>query len=210
MATDGNTQEEQTLRARTSKLDSNDHTSNVEDGGCKTIKRPKNLKSFLLKKSVKFFSLLFVAGLTASVLFEMITGYNRLYVYHLVGLLVASIATYYKIRLMINPDYKPYFDCGCDPDSIMGGIMVTLDHKKSALLFNVPNTIFGVGFYSLMIVLQFYGLNWVSLVFNLASCTGSLYLWYTMINEVKAVCIICTTIHAVNFLTLMALALLLV
>jgi len=198
------------LRKRSSKIEGN---AEVDGPFCPVKPRPK--KGALFVKSLKFFSFVFFAGLFTSIVFEMITGANQVYVYYLIGLAVSTLATYYKVRVWMDPSYQPDCDCpqptapeGFIPskDDMMKGVFSVLGHKKSALLFNVPNTVFGIMFYSFMILITYYQVYMFgTFLLTLVSCSGSLYLWYTMINEVKAVCVICSTIHAINFLTLLAL-----
>jgi uncharacterized membrane protein len=113
--------------------------------------------------------------------------------------------------MFINPNYHPSCDCG--EETTLDGVFTVLKHKKSAIFMGVPNTVMGMFFYTFMITINAYGgvfvgysiVYLITLLSTLASCVGSLYLWYTMICEVKSVCVICSTIHAVSFLTLVAL-----
>lgn len=181
------------------------------DKVCLMKQQETTLSLFL--KSLKFFTFVFVVGGLMSLLMETITGINRIYLYFVMGLSVSMLATYYKFRVWYDPSYKP--DCDCanpEPASLiptkedmMDGIFNVLSHKKSAMFLNIPNTVFGILFYSFMIVINAYQLSYVypiTYFFTVVSCTGSLYLWYTMICEIGSVCVICSSIHAISFLTL--------
>jgi uncharacterized membrane protein len=176
---------------------------------CTIRKRDTSLSLFL--KSLKFFSFVFIFGGLLSLLMETLTGINKIYIYFLIGLIVSLQATYYKFRVWIDPNYRP--DCNCvEPESIipskqdmMDGIFNVLGHKKSAIMFNIPNTVFGILFYCFMIFInigQIYQVDAITFFLTCVSCLGSLYLWYTMIYEVKSICVICSSIHAISFLTL--------
>lgn len=142
---------------------------------------------------------------------ESILGVDRMYFYFLVGFLVASLASYFKLRVFLNPNY--HSGCGCGEESTLDGVFTVSKHKKSAIFMGIPNTVMGMLFYTFMVMLNVFGTVYVTssvvylttLLFTVVSCVGSLYLWYTMIHEVRSVYIICSTIHAVSFLTLVSL-----
>lgn len=117
-----------------------------------------------------------------------------------VGLLGSSIATYFKIRILLNPEYRS--SCGCD-DNAMNGVLTVLSHKKSNILFGIPNTMIGVCAYVFMILMNvYYPVNAINLMFAVTTTIVSAYLWFTMIYEVKSFCVICSTIHAISVLFL--------
>jgi len=200
------------LRTRASKLQKPNSAEPVDSQECARKKKASTLSLFL--KSLKFFTVVAIGALLISMIFNVITGASNVYVYFLIGLAVSIQATYYKFRVWMNPSYKP--DCDCaqlehfipSKRDMMNGVFTVLDHKKSALLFNVPNTVFRILFYAFMIFInykQIYLFAPLTLLLTLISCSGSIYLWYTMIVEVGSVCVLCSTIHAINFLTLSAL-----
>jgi uncharacterized membrane protein len=180
--------------------------NNEEKTICKL--RKKQSISELFIKSLKFFLLINIGVLTTSYLSEFVLGINKFYIYCLIGLYCSAQATYYKFRMFIDPKYKP--DCNCYEgdvsftDDAMNGILTVLEHKKGTLLFNIPNSVFGILFYLSMIVMM--GMNsyycfLIIKILNVTSCIGSIFLWYTMVTEVKSICILCTTIHCINFLS---------
>lgn len=174
--------------------------------------RKKESKMNLLKKSGKFFTFMLVAGYLLSVITENLFDIDRIYFYFFVGLVVSSVASYFKLRVWLNPEYHTGCNCAdSKPESMLDGVFTVLSHKKSALLLNIPNTVFGILSYLSMILLNkyedFFGENnvyFATLFFAVSSTIGSLYLWFTMVNEVRSVCVICSTIHAMSFLILFA------
>lgn len=171
------------------------------------------MKLFL--KSLKFFTFVFVVVGLSSIVMEAVTGINKIYLYFLVGLAVSLQATYYKFRIWMDPTY--HTDCGCvQPEStsiipskedMTNGVFAVLGHKKSALLLGVPNTVFGILFYCFMILINAYHLPYayaITFFLTIISCIGSLYLWGTMIITISAVCVLCSTIHSISFLTLLS------
>lgn len=137
----------------------------------------------------------------------------------IVGFIVSVIATYYKYKVWADPHYKTKF-CNCEESNrptIMHGILTVLDHKKGSLLFNIPNSVFGILFYGAMFGIHMIDVTeiidsvaidheihyFVNILFVL-SFFGSMYLWKTMIFTIGWICILCMTIHAVNFLNLIS------
>lgn len=177
------------------------------------LRRKKPTKTDLFLKSLKFFCFVFVVAGTASRIMQYLFGVNKIFLYFLIGLGVSILATYYKFMVWLNPNFRPNCDCA-QPETfvpskqdMMDGVFTVLDHKKSALLFDVPNTVWGVLFYMFMIfinILNFPGVYSLTILSTLISCIGSVYLWYTMVCEVNSVCVICSTIHAISFLTLVS------
>lgn len=164
----------------------------------------KQSKKALFLKSSKFVGLASLICYVIASFVEMTLGLQKMYLYFFVGLCVATYASYLKIMMNTDPNFSS--SCGCNPDDLFGNVLKVLSHKKSALLFNIPNTFFGVMYYSSLITLNtLYPSQFVTLVtfmMSIFSCVGSMYLWYVMVNEVRSVCVLCSTIHAVSLLTL--------
>lgn len=175
---------------------------------CKLRKRPNIYELFF--KSLKFFVMINAVVLTIANLLKYTMGINPIMIFFMIGNYCAVQATYYKLRMSENPNYKP--DCGCYDDSqkepsfaddAMNGILTVLEHKKGTLFFNVPNSVFGIIFYTYLMLLTLFNIGLAIVkVLIVVSCLGSLFLWYIMVTEVKSICILCTTIHTVNFLSL--------
>lgn len=176
------------------------------DGTDKTvckIARKKTVAELFLT-SLKFFTIITAIILTTTIVVKYFLDVNPLYLLFVIGVLCSTIATYYKIRMALNPDFKP--NCNCyDNQSFMAetmnGVLTVLEHKRAKLLFNIPNSVYGIVFYGFMIVALYWDWRLMIKYLNIFSVIGSCVLWYIMITEVKNICALCTTIHAVNFLT---------
>jgi len=131
--------------------------------------------------------------------------------HYMIGLLGSCQATYYKYRVWADPEYKSkYCDCAGSnsyQESTMKGILTVLDHKKGSMIFNIPNSCFGILYYMFMFGITVMMLTdiWIVYLFvnavTVVSFIGSIFLWYTMIKDVRSICVICMTIHSVNFLS---------
>lgn len=169
---------------------------------CK-IRRKRSVGE-LFFKSLKFFTIIIVSLLSITAMIKYFLGINPLYTLFLVGMLCSLIATYYKIMITLDPNFKPACDCYDNQsftEETMNGILNLLEHKRSTMLFNIPNSVYGIVFYGFMIVALYRDWCLVIKYLNIFSIIGSCGLWYIMITEVKNICALCTTIHAVNFLT---------
>ena len=83
-------------------------------------------------------------------------------------------------------------------------VLNVLDHKYGSMVFNVPNSVWGIFYYLFMFYIHNNDFPEGELIFNnlnLISCIGGMYLWYLMIFKIKSVCALCMTVHASNFLT---------
>jgi len=223
------TQEEQYTNTRRRNITDIETTKETIDFGssipvqkCALRKKATTLELFL--KSIIFFSAVFITAGVLSLLMQYFLGINKIFLFFLIGLYVSALATYYKFMVWLNPDYHPSCDCASSANGdtqsnsfipslaqsqdMMDGIFTVLGHKKSALLFNVPNTVWGILFYLFMIFINLINLPGtftLTMLATIASCIGSVYLWYTMVCEVRSICVICSSIHAVSFLTLFSL-----
>lgn len=192
------------------------NTSGATTGGtdqdapmtCKLAK--KQTTSELITESVREFVTI-STGVAVLAMVLAFFGLEKLYIYYAIGLYCSSLATYYKYKVWVDPSFKPK-NCNCVDtnsysQSAMKGILTVLDHKKGSMLFNIPNSVFGILFYSFLILVHLFGMNQMFLIYymirlgSLVSCVGGVFLWYTMVYEVRSICILCMTIHSVNFLT---------
>lgn len=171
---------------------------------CKIKKRPNNLELFL--KSFKFF--MWISMIIFPLVFfgKNFLNFNPLYPLFVIGLGCSVTATYYKIRMFMDPTYKP--NCNCADQSFteeaINGVLTVLEHRRATILFNIPNSVYGIFFYTFMMMITGWNMDFLDLMVKLfcsVSVLGSCWLWYIMITEVKNICILCTTIHSINFLT---------
>lgn len=187
-------------------------SSENKDQEC-TLHKKSTIRELFLKSLIYFMIIFTIVG-QFSLLIELFFRIDRMLVFFSVGLSASLLASYYKLMLLLYPMYRPLCnDCAQSSlipskQDIMYDVLTVLDHKKSNILYNIPNTILGVLFYSFLLCINIVsetGTYYVTLLFIIASCIVSMYLWYVMIYEVKSICVICSTIHAVSFLALIRL-----
>ncbi|KXJ29143.1 vitamin K epoxide reductase complex subunit 1 [Exaiptasia diaphana] len=83
------------------------------------------------------------------------------------------------------------------------GLVEPVLGKNSQL--NVPNSIFGILFYTLVCLIGFSSSKFaafLNLAFSIASCFGSLYLGYILYFVLHDVCLVCLSTYVVNALLL--------
>lgn len=70
---------------------------------------------------------------------------------------------------------------------------------------NQPNSVYGIAFYSFMILLSLVNRKFVAslqILLSLTACGVSCYLGYLLYFVIKSVCVVCVATYAVNFLLL--------
>ena len=110
--------------------------------------------------------------------------------------LILSIYAYYVERKSKDKNYKAL----CDISNRAS--CTKAFSSKYGKTFGVSNSIYGILFYLLIIILFF--INEISIIFYSAilSILGSLYLAYIQYFKMKNFCLICTLIYLVNILLL--------
>lgn len=126
------------------------------------------------------------------------------YIYIIVGIigtLVAFTLTYDKIQILKNPNYVP--SCNINPILSCGDVMGT----KQSDLFGIPNPIFGVAGFSMLLA---FGLalaagasfrKWLWQVINLGALAGFcffVYLFFQGVFRIHAICPFCFVIWMVT------------
>lgn len=115
-----------------------------------------------------------------------------------VGLLVSAYGYFIEQKMKQDPTYKPVCDisdkisCSKPFQSPYGSLM------------KIPNTIFGIGFYSAMLAFSVLEYKQPLFYFSLAAVGVSCYLAYILYVKIKSLCLLCSTIYAVNFGLLLA------
>jgi len=125
-----------------------------------------------------------------------------------IGITLSAYALHVKFSKMHNKDYKALCDisehmsCSKVFTSKYGtgfGLVEPVMGKDSPL--NVPNSIFGIIFYSLIVLL---GLSkskvaaWINFMFAVSSCAGSVYLGYILFFILHDTCLVCISTYVVN------------
>ena len=164
--------------------------------------RTRKSKISLLYDGIMKFLIAVVLIHISSTIFQNLFGINKFSSFYFVGCFVSLLTTYYKFRIWINPNFKS--DCGCEGGDTLHGILSVIDHKKGSILFGIPNSVFGILYYGFMLAMTyiaFSATNDLRKFASLFTVCGSLYLWFTMIFQVGFNCVLCITLHAVNYLT---------
>lgn len=121
-----------------------------------------------------------------------------IFILSIIGLIISLYSLYLKIKLNNNPTHKPI----CD---INKNISCTkaLSSKYSSLL-KIPNSIFGLIFYSIIAILSIF--NLITFIFYIAIISIIISLYLAMISYIKMknFCIICTMIYIINILILIS------
>lgn len=114
------------------------------------------------------------------------------------GLLYSIQASYYSYRLRVDPGYRiPSCGCGTVPESaerVLG--------SPHGSLLGIPNGLFGVLWYGLLIALVRTGVEGVVIPLAALSVLASAYLAWVMVAWVRGLCSICIYTFAINALIL--------
>ena len=198
-----------------------EHEQNQETCPYDPKKKRPTTEQLITESALEFVGL-FTAIWVCAHLAKYFVGIDPLTIYYTVGLYCSAQATWWKYKAATDPTYKPYCKAcaGGTNDSVTSArdnIFTVLTHEKGSLLFGVPNSFFGIFFYIFMMITNWYGLVYpfsvispfsafmVVRLLNITSCIGGLYLWYVMVNEIHAICLLCMTVHATNYVTLISL-----
>ncbi len=119
---------------------------------------------------------------------------NTIIVLSLVGLILSIYAFYTGKKLEKNKKHKALCDIH---DKASCTKAFSSEYGK---MFGVSNSLAGIGFYILIIILSF--LNYHKIVFYLAvvSMPIIIYLAYVLFFKLKNLCIVCTAIYLINIL----------
>ena len=183
----------------------------------------KQSTSDLITYSAQLFllisSFIWLISATLSGIFE-VDSHN---INMLVGLTCSILATYYKVRMSINPNFKPPCN-SCFPkgkeipqtrpgEKMYLDVLNVLDHKYGSMFFGIPNSVFGIFYYMFMMYIHRYNVIFpfcsyccdsmlIYKTLTFLSVMGGMYLWYLMVYKIRTVCSLCMTVHSANFLTL--------
>ncbi|THD19885.1 Vitamin K epoxide reductase complex subunit 1 [Fasciola hepatica] len=123
------------------------------------------------------------------------------------GILVCIYALYVEYSKENDKDYKPVCDIS---DKISCTKVLLSEYSRGFGLLprtwknswlNQRNPVFGLIFYSLLLVLDHYGTFGalkLSLVLAILSCIGSVYLAYLLYFVLKSLCLVCLAIYVIN------------
>jgi len=137
-----------------------------------------------------------------SILLAQIVNVVSLYTLATFGFLYSTQAAYYKYRLFMDPNFKvPKCQCrGSRSDDAEK----VLRSREGAIL-RIPNTVMGIVLYTVLPFLVYTGRTEIALVMAIVAVIGSTYLGYVMVVRIRAICVTCISLAAVNLLVLLQL-----
>ncbi len=110
----------------------------------------------------------------------------------LLGLLISAYALTIKRKMNADKNYRPL----CDISSMISCTKAIGSGYGS--MFLVPNSIFGILFYGIVLALAVLGLvQWVFWL-SAASVLGSIYLAYLSFYKLRIICPLCTAAYLIN------------
>jgi len=131
-------------------------------------------------------------------------GINTIHVYVGLGILYSLQATFYKYKMLKDPEYvPPKCKCGNKPTI---NTKTVLESDESSLFFGIPNSIFGIGLYPLIGYLTYLQFESAVIGMLVIAATISFYLAYKMIYDIGSLCSLCINVYAVNVLLVIKVA----
>ncbi len=133
-------------------------------------------------------------------LLEYIFHVSPVYTFAVFGFIYSVQATYYKYRLAVDPGYKiPKCRCAGLRDDNTEEV---LKSRESAIM-KVPNSALGAVFYSTLLVLAHSKHTDAVRLVTFVALAASAYLSYVMVVKIRALCVNCIHISALNVLILL-------
>lgn len=120
----------------------------------------------------------------------------------IIGMLASFMLTYDKIHVLQNPDYRPA--CNINPILSCGSVMQT----EQASLLGVPNTIFGLVAFSMLVTFAFLLIagakvqRWIWQAAQLAATGGMIFMHYLFFEAVWRIHAICPWCFVVWMITI--------
>jgi uncharacterized membrane protein len=132
-------------------------------------------------------------------LLAFIPGVRALYAFVAFGLVYSLQATYYKVKLSIDPSYRiPHCRCGGQQ---YDDTEVVLKSRESALL-KVPNSVLGSALYVTLAILIHLNHGTAATALAVTAVLLSAYLGYVMVARIAGLCPTCINVAALNVLIL--------
>ncbi|XP_047991622.1 vitamin K epoxide reductase complex subunit 1-like protein 1 isoform X2 [Leguminivora glycinivorella] len=122
----------------------------------------------------------------------------------LVGILISTYALYVEMSAEADPEYKAYCDLS---ESSSCSKVLTSDFSKGfglvpkGSMLEIPNCIYGIVFYCLMILMTTYDdivVVQAQLITSLLSVATCVYLAYLLLCVLKDFCLVCVSTYIVN------------
>ena len=110
----------------------------------------------------------------------------------IIGFCITLYDYYIEYSLKKNPLYKPVCDI---TDSISCTKPIQSAYGK---LFGISNSLLGMGFYVLMIILSLIQAELFLFIFSFIAVLFSIYLAYILMFKIRSLCFICVAIYSIN------------
>jgi len=112
----------------------------------------------------------------------------------IIGILLSLYTLYLHVKINNNANYRAI----CDINDRMSCTKTI--KSKAGKIFGIPNGIFGIGFYVLLLILIY--LNFINYVFYLAvlGLISTVYFAYELYFKMKMFCLVCNGIYVINVL----------
>lgn len=113
-----------------------------------------------------------------------------------IGLILCCYSLYIESRIAQDTSYKP----ACDLSNTISCSRPFLSPYSK--LLGISNSYFGLIFYITIIILSIY--NQIGLIFylSISACIASAILAYILYFKIKSLCILCSSIYAINLILL--------
>ncbi|MEK6861565.1 MAG: vitamin K epoxide reductase family protein [Nanoarchaeota archaeon] len=124
--------------------------------------------------------------------------FSPIQIISVIGFLLSIYALYVEIKSSKNKEYKAFCDI---KENMSCNKAFSSKYGKTA---GLSNSIYGIFFYVVIFLLDYY--NYPKWIFYLSvfSFLGSVYLAYISYFKLKNFCLVCTAIYIVNILLLIA------
>eukprot|EP00088_Acartia_fossae_P024985 TRINITY_DN25810_c1_g1_i1.p1 TRINITY_DN25810_c1_g1~~TRINITY_DN25810_c1_g1_i1.p1 ORF type:complete len:185 (+),score=20.57 TRINITY_DN25810_c1_g1_i1:49-603(+) len=130
----------------------------------------------------------------------------------LTGIGLSGYALYIEHKASKDQDYEPL--CDIDEDISCSAVFTSQYARGFGLVakylgedhpLNEPNAMFGVAFYTLMLLLSLLNYRFIAtlqVMLSFGACAMSCYLGYLLYFVIKSLCVVCVSTYVVNFFLL--------
>jgi len=132
-----------------------------------------------------------------SSLLAYITNAVSIYTLATFGFFYSMQAAYYKYKLSVDPNFKiPRCQCRGSGSDDSEKVL----RSREGTILGIPNTMAGIVLYTVLPFLVYTGRTGIALIMAVVAVIGSTYLGYVMVVRIRALCVICISLAAVNVL----------
>mgnify|MGYP001600424065 CR=1 FL=1 len=119
---------------------------------------------------------------------------NIIIILSIIGVFLSIYAFYIERKTRENKKYKAVCDIGNNASCTKA---FSSSYGK---MFGISNSLAGIGFYIMIIILTIIGYPKIFFYFSIISLLFTLYLAYVSFFKLKNLCIICSLIYVINIL----------